>query len=39
MLRSVDGNLLYTTDNGTMRIEQAGVGGNTVSIIDLAVRV
>ena len=36
MVRSVDGNLLYTTDNGTMRIEQAGVGGNTVSIINLA---
>ena len=38
MVRSVDGKLLYTTDNGTMRIEQAGVGGNTVSIIDLTAR-
>ncbi len=38
MVRSADGKLLYTTDNGTMRIEQAGVGGNTVSIIDLTAR-
>ncbi len=38
MVRSADGKLLYTTDNGTMRIEQTGVGGNTVSIIDLAAR-
>lgn len=32
---SNDGRYAYTTDNGTMRIEQAGTGGNTVSIIDL----
>ncbi|MBI2685276.1 MAG: hypothetical protein HYX27_03095 [Acidobacteria bacterium] len=32
---SPDGRYAYTTDNGTMRIEQAGTGGNTVSIIDL----
>jgi DNA-binding beta-propeller fold protein YncE len=35
MVRSADGKLLFTTDNGTLRIEQAGQGGNTVSIIDL----
>lgn len=38
MVRSADGKLLFTTDNGTMRIEQAGRGGNTVSIIDLTRR-
>jgi YVTN family beta-propeller protein len=38
MVRSTDGKLLYITDNGTMRIEQAGTGGNTVSIVDLAAR-
>lgn len=38
MVRSPDGRLLYVTDNGTMRIEQAGSGGNTVSIIDIAAR-
>jgi YVTN family beta-propeller protein len=32
---SPDGRYAYTSDNGTMRIEQAGTGGNTVSIIDL----
>jgi YVTN family beta-propeller protein len=32
------GNLAYITDNGTMVIEQAGEGGNTVSIVDLAAR-
>ena len=35
MVVSKDGRFLYTTDNGTMKIEQAGQGGNTVSIIDL----
>jgi len=35
---SADGRYAYTTDNGTMRIEQAGTGGNTVSIIDLKER-
>ena len=38
MVLSSDGRYLYTTDNGTMRIEQAGTGGNTISIIDLAAR-
>jgi YVTN family beta-propeller protein len=38
MVFSPDGRFAYTTDNGTMRIEQAGTGGNTVSIIDLAQR-
>lgn len=38
MVRSPDGRYLYTTDNGTMRIEQAGAGGNTVSIVDLEAR-
>ena len=35
---SADDRYAYTTDNGTMRIEQAGTGGNTVSIVDLAAR-
>jgi YVTN family beta-propeller protein len=34
--RSADGSTLYITDNGTMAIEQAGEGGNTVSILDIA---
>jgi len=38
MALSADGRYLYTTDNGTMRIEQAGTGGNTVSIVDLVAR-
>ena len=38
MVLSRDGRLLYTTDNGTMLIEQAGTGGNTVSIIDVAAK-
>jgi YVTN family beta-propeller protein len=38
MVFSNDGRYAYTTDNGTMRIEQAGTGGNTVSIIDLKER-
>jgi YVTN family beta-propeller protein len=32
---SPDGRYAYTTDNGTMQIEHAGEGGNTVSVIDL----
>ena len=32
---SADGRYAYTTDNGTMKIEQAGEGGNTVSVVDL----
>lgn len=35
---SLDKKYLYTTDNGIMRIEHAGKGGNTVSIIDVAGR-
>jgi YVTN family beta-propeller protein len=35
MVLSSDGRYVYTTDNGTMKIEQAGTGGNTVSIIDI----
>ena len=35
MRLSVDGRYAYTTDNGTMRIEQAGAGGNSMSVIDL----
>lgn len=38
MVLSADGRLLYTTDNGTMRIEEAGSGGNTLSIVDVAAR-
>ncbi|MFN0102162.1 MAG: cytochrome D1 domain-containing protein [Bryobacteraceae bacterium] len=38
MVFSPDGRFAYTTDNGTMRIEQSGTGGNTVSIIDLKER-
>jgi YVTN family beta-propeller protein len=29
---------LYITDNGTMRLEEAGEGGNTISIIDVRTR-
>jgi YVTN family beta-propeller protein len=35
MILSRDRRFLYTTDNGTMRIEHAGTGGNTVSVIDV----
>jgi YVTN family beta-propeller protein len=38
MTFSTDGKLLYTCDNGTMRIEHAGKGGNSLSIIDVAAR-
>ena len=38
MVLSRDGKLLYTTDNGTMKIEHPGTGGNTVSVIDLAAK-
>jgi YVTN family beta-propeller protein len=38
MVISADGRFAYITDNGTMRIEQAGTGGNTVSIVDLVAR-
>ncbi len=35
MVISKDGRYAYTTDNGTMKIEQKGKGGNSISIIDL----
>jgi YVTN family beta-propeller protein len=38
MVLAPEGRLLYTTDNGTMRIEQAGTGGNFVSIVDIQAR-
>lgn len=38
MVISPDGKFAYVSDNGTMRIEHAGKGGNTVSIIDIAAR-
>jgi YVTN family beta-propeller protein len=38
MVLAPDGRTLYVTDNGTMRIEEAGTGGNTVSIVDIAAR-
>jgi len=38
MVLSADGRLVYVTDNGTMRIEDAGKGGNTVSVVDIAAR-
>jgi len=38
MILSPDGPTLYITDNGTMRIEEAGAGGNTVSIVDVRAR-
>ena len=38
MILSTDGHFLYTTDNGTMRVEHPGAGGNSLSIIDVAAR-
>ena len=38
MAISPDGKYAYVTDNGTMRIEDAGAGGNTISIVDIAKR-
>lgn len=38
MMLSRDGRYLYTTDNGTMRIEHPGSGGNSLSIIDVFAR-
>jgi YVTN family beta-propeller protein len=35
MVLSSDARYVYTTDNGTMKIEQEGTGGNTVSIVDI----
>lgn len=39
MVISPNGKYAYITDNGTMAIEQAGEGGNTISIIDLVGRI
>jgi len=38
LLISPDGRYAYTTDNGTMAIEEAGNGNNTVSQIDIRAR-
>ena len=38
MALSADGRHLYVTDNGTMRVEEPGQGGNTVSIVDVIAR-
>jgi YVTN family beta-propeller protein len=38
MVFAADGKTLYTADNGTMRIEHVGKGGNSISIIDVAAR-
>jgi 40-residue YVTN family beta-propeller repeat len=38
MVISSDGKLVYTADNGTMRVEEQGSGGNSLSVIDIAAR-
>ena len=38
IVRSPDGQRLYVTDNGVMQIENAGPGGNKVSIVDVPSR-
>lgn len=38
MVLSGDGHTVYITDNGVMKIEDEGAGGNTVSIVDIATR-
>jgi YVTN family beta-propeller protein len=38
MVLTQDGRYAFVTDNGTMRIEQPGEGGNTVSVVDLRER-
>jgi YVTN family beta-propeller protein len=38
MALAADGRTVYITDNGAMSIEEAGEGGNTVSVVDLATR-
>jgi YVTN family beta-propeller protein len=38
MVLATDGKTVYTTDNGTMRIEHPGSGGNTISMIDTTAR-
>lgn len=38
MVLSPDRRLAYITDNGMMRMEHPGAGGNTVSIVDIAAK-
>lgn len=38
MVLSADGRHVFITDNGVMRIENAGKGGNTVSVVDIEQR-
>lgn len=38
MVLSADGKTVYITDNGVMKIEDEGAGGNTISIVDIATR-
>ena len=38
IVRSADGSRLYVTDNGVMQIENAGEGGNAISVIDVEAR-
>lgn len=38
MVLSKDGKFAYITDNGTMRVENPGAGGNTISVVDIAAR-
>ena len=38
IVTSTDGKTIYVTDNGVMQIENAGQGGNKISIIDLESR-
>ena len=38
MVASPDGRFLYTTDNGKMRMEDPGPGGNTISIVEIETR-
>ena len=35
---SADGSRLFVTDNGVMQIENAGIGGNKISVIEVASR-
>ncbi len=38
MVVTADGRFAFVSDNGVMRIEDGGKGGNTVSVVDLAAR-
>ena len=38
IVRSLDGKSLFVTDNGILWMQNAGQGGNTISIIDVATR-